>query len=562
MTVGASKDEWLPVDSGTSDDTWVPVGSDAGAPTAAAAADSPALTNNVQSTGAERYLFGSGSELLKGLAHGIGLPGDLETGGRWAINKVGGDVSPVPFFPTTRTLQNDLGHLGLVNRSNLIPGFDPEHAAAERIGATTMQGLGSAIPQAGITAATGGIGAALPVLAAGAAGGLAGGAVHEVLPNGSGAETTAGFLTGAGVQGLASKFATNTVKSVAKSLGSSKTLQEGGEALQDAARTWRTVDMPAKEAEAWAPVDAAIPATAPTDLHHFATALDDISKSAPSLQPLADRLSKRLPAQLLDDLNNKTLVGLGAPAPWADVRTIRSMLGDAKSDPKLIQDIGEQNINKLYAAITQDLNVTASVHGAGDAFAAANAESTRLRGIADGPMSAIIKSPKEGAEGIKPEDAAARLLSGGKRGGTDLATLRQEIPEGLDELAASHLQTTPNAWAKLSPEAKEALVTDKSARKKLDRAMPPSAPPAPPEGSIGGLLLGEAAGNLAGHLMSQHLSPEAGTVLGAAVGYGYPLVKHGVKNLLTHPGLPFAGAVGGSNALFPSPLSPVPGATP
>lgn len=293
--------------------------------------------------------------------------------------------------------------------------------------------------------------------------------------------------------------AQDQIGQVAGGLGTSQTLQEAGAHAQDAARNWLTTDAPAAHAAAWAPVDAKVADDAPGSLHTVMTALEDMNGKAGVLAPLAALLKPSLPAALqrtlqgtldnpagkvakpatqvpssiLDSSGNplsKEVPGEEAqPVTWGDMRQLRTTFGDAMSNPKILNDIGAQNMNRIYGALTTDMNGVARENGAGKEFSAANAESQRLFGIAEGPISRIIASSKATAADPKPEDVASSLLGGGKKGASDLATLREIMPQATNELAAAHLRQ-PGAWQKLAPEAQLALVPDAGARTALDGA--------------------------------------------------------------------------------------------
>lgn len=256
-------------------------------------------------------------------------------------------------------------------------------------------------------------------------------------------------------------------------LGSSTTPQQAGNNLQDAARKWLTTDFPAKKAAAWAPVDAQIPASTPVALGAFGQALASIRGNAGVLQPLADSMGGAMVRRVSDALSNVEAgqqLGVVAPTTWADVRQLRTTLGDAMANPQTTRDIGAQNLAHLYATATQDLRTTAQAISpeAVAAFDAANAETTRLFDIAQGPMAKVVDSPTKSLMDPKPENVVTSLLAGGKKGATDLAVLRQELPDATNDL--THYAVKDGKWTGLAPEAKEALVPDPGIRGDLDVA--------------------------------------------------------------------------------------------
>lgn len=258
-----------------------------------------------------------------------------------------------------------------------------------------------------------------------------------------------------------------TIGRVAGELGDASTFQQAGETLQQQARDWITKTLPAKLEAQWAPVNAAIPKDSAVNLANFSQALQEINTSAGKLEPLAALLKPGAPKALGKALEAVTGAGeLGIDAPsdlaqglhsWGDVQKLRSTLGDAMSNPRVVADVGGKNLERLYATITADMRTTAQGQGAGALFDAANAESRRLYQIGEGPMSRVVAGPRPSAEDPAPEAVAKSLLASGRGGASDLATLANEIPGGLSQLAAAHLRLDPKGFAKLSPEAVRVL---------------------------------------------------------------------------------------------------------
>lgn len=256
--------------------------------------------------------------------------------------------------------------------------------------------------------------------------------------------------------------ADQTFESTAGLLGRSKTVEDAGKALQDEARVWKAEVMPKKLAAVSEPLDAAVPAGTPTPLSNYAGVLKKLNTDAPSLQGQVDLVSSGLPKQLAKDLAAKSELGeltgtAGAVPTWSDVRKLRTKLGDAMTNPTLIKGVSQQEISALYSALTKDLGAAASQAGAGDLWNNFNTEATRLYGVANGPMSKIISHADATQETLKPGEVAKALLSGAKDDSSDLATLRAEIPGGVNELAAANLRG-PKIWSELTPEAKAQLV--------------------------------------------------------------------------------------------------------
>lgn len=255
-------------------------------------------------------------------------------------------------------------------------------------------------------------------------------------------------------------------EAVASSLGESSTLQEAGSALQSHAREWLTHTVPDLHSDLWSLVDAGISDKQPMRLEGFEHALNSMSTKSGELQPLADVLGSGAPKALAKAYN-----GLTDDPTWKDVKNFRSVLGEAMADPSTVNKIPRQNLAALYAGLTSDMKVTASHAGLLKEFNDAAAGSKQLFDLAEGPVAKVVasKSPSL-ANDPKPEDVASRLLTGGKKGDSDLAALTSAgFPTG--ELAAAGLRSeaTPGKlWNGLSPEAKATLVPDSPSRQAIE----------------------------------------------------------------------------------------------
>lgn len=263
------------------------------------------------------------------------------------------------------------------------------------------------------------------------------------------------------------RAADQSVANIASGLGPAKTLQEAGTNLQESARAWMEA-MPAKHAAVWDQVDSMVPKGTPIELRGFQSALKDINSDAGGLEQVAALMKPNLPKAVADRLaattelnkiNNQTI-------NWGDVQRLRTTIGDARGNPALVASIGEKNLSKMYATLTEDMRSSIKDPDALAAFDAANKESTRLYSIAEGPLGKVITSQNLAKEIVRPEDAAKGLLGGGKAGATYLEALRgePEMAQAISNLGAAHLSSNPKAWSGLSPEAQAALVPDANHR--------------------------------------------------------------------------------------------------
>lgn len=530
-----------------------------------------------------RVPLGLGAAAASGVASTLELPGRAENlmnaGADWLSRQFG--IEPgagypqVRAFPAPEAISAATNRLGITNNPLLAP-----QSEVERLGQATAAGVGSAVPLLPL-------GGPLGLLAGGGAGGAAGEAARA-LGAPEPIQAAAGIGAGLGVQGLVSALSRG-IPHIAADLGTSATLQEAGEFAQDAARRWLTKvpagespipgTLQAKLAETWEPVTAAIPRETPVGLNNYRAALDSITTRAGALASSEKALRPALPERLKELLegapspaglppmarprqvrpgtpgisgptvgpgspvsSGRMISGGGGPISWQDLSRFRSTLGDAMADPRTVKEAGSENLSRLYAAVTEDMREAAvRVNPSAAAlFDAANAESARLYGIAQGPVAKLVSGPRPSlADDPKPGEAASRLLSGARRDATDLAALRSEIPEAVDELAAAHLRLNPDAkaWARLAPEAQQVLVPAERDRRIIAGTFQPKIPKRDlVERSVLDLLIGAY-----GAPLIPGINPAAAAVIGAATPYMVQGARSAVRN-------PLYGTVGGFGA--------------
>lgn len=521
------------------------------------------LTSNKQETGPMRYVKGAGSELLKGAEIGVGQIGDLVNAGGAAIKK----YLP-PWFsqyqqqlPGTNQLLDLSGKAGLTDRADLVPGFGP-NPETEKLGAAAARGVGEALPLLALGNPEAGIvkNALAPV-----AGSMAGELAHEAKPDSKLLPLAAGLATGTVIQAGKSLFAGNAVKNIAEGLGDSRNLEDAGAVAQKAARTWLSDTMPAKMEAAWAPLDKAIPKTAPMPVTNFESALESLRTNAGELQPLADKLAPSLPAKLQDifkQLDIQQNMGTGVSVPvtnFGDVQALRSVVGSAMGNPSITKDIPAQQLAALYGALSEDMKAAAGRAGVGAEFEAANKTSKELFNFANGTVGKIVAGQSETAKDPLAGLAARRLLTTGETDGSQLAKLRSEMPEVADELAAAHLQSRPERWNKLTPSAQAALVPDPALRGKIAKATADLAAP-PTSQSVGAhtmqSVLGLLSGKAGAEIVSNHLGIPINELYAELLGTAAPQLARGAKSLASNPGLlriPLQSTIASGNALFPNP---------
>lgn len=256
---------------------------------------------------------------------------------------------------------------------------------------------------------------------------------------------------------------------VADTLGKTKTIQEAGAELQAAAQNWKKNVLPTKVADIEKPLKDAIPDSTTMEMPNFTGVAKQLSEEAGSLQVVADLFSGNVPKQVLNRLEARNELGelmeegaeaVAKPMTWAEVRALRTRIGDAISNPALIKGVSEQQLSAMYAALTKDLGSTAKAAGAEDVFKTYNQQMTELSAFQENVLSKIIKSSNEAKESLSPEAAATAMLAEGAKGGTWIAALRAEMPDAANALASATVRQGEKAWAALSPEAQLALVPD------------------------------------------------------------------------------------------------------
>lgn len=484
--------------------------------------------------------FGQGAALgggaaVTGINRGLGIIGDTEVGLQgladqylpaWIARPGGGATAlkagPAPhIFPTSADYQRATDELGLTGHE-----WEKPQNAAQRFVGEGISGATSALP----TALLGPEAAILPAMGQGASGGLAAEGAREAgLPPVY--QAAAGAIGGGATQLVQHIAQGNPVLNTAKLLGGASTLQEAGEHLQADARQWRNDIMPVKIQEAWAPVDAQIGPNAPVPLTNFQSALDDITKSGGSLAPIVGQLTPAL-ADKLKIATTTRMTPQGPPGSqgpvipptWQEVQTLRSAVGNAMTTPSVVESIGQKSLDKMYAGLSSDMrDAAANVSPeAAQALDKANETSQGLYQLASGPISKIISDPNAKVDPkIRPEQAAQRLLAGGKSGATDIDQLQQSIPKAIGQLASAQLQINPQGWAKMAPETQKALVPNQILQSVLAKALPANPvnfTKALQGGAAGGVLGPEGAIAL-GHALGSTLDPvTTGALGGLALG--------------------------------------------
>lgn len=538
--------------------------------------DASAMPATPQQSGPMRYVDKLGSDLVSGATGALGLPGTLVQAAKKAALAHG--VSEAAWNSTIGNLLdtqqmnagadaagNALGVGPVVNRPDLAP-----QNAAERYGDAAVK----ALPAAAATITSGG--AALPALLGSTGGAVAGqGAQDAGLP--WYAQLGASLLGGGAGGAAASALSPQNVERVASTLGTSSTMQQAGSKLQSAARDWINNVMPAQQEAAWGHVND-IMADAPVPLN---TTLSNLKDLVPDqTQPLggataalkgnqfSNLLDKIIPPDVAAKLPNADEIpdtfrnwSPANPPSWQQVKQFRSTVGDILGQPTMMKGMNEGDLQHLYAGLTDDMRTAADGRALGAEFDNANAENVRLNDIKANVMSKLVAGGEASRADPKPGEAATAVLRGAQHDGTTLQTLRDELPDATDELAAAHLRMFSPKYAKLnpqgsapaslSPEAMQALVPDPSTRALITSVIPTPAPRS---------IIGHGGESLASGLFASLLEQGLNTGLGhegqvgaALLGAGLPYGIRGLKAVGATPGI-LPGAALGAAAGGPAQL--------
>jgi hypothetical protein len=242
------------------------------------------------------------------------------------------------------------------------------------------------------------------------------------------------------VNSAASAELRRSMQGVAQQFGTSKTLSEGGSAVQSGAlaRNDRAEGVVGKAYHAIPIAD-----TADTSKANTVGLLQELTGRFQSNPKLAEAMHDPKLAQYLDAFQNGNV-------SWKDMKNFRSAIGEKIGDMRFGESSSTSDLRALYGALSQDMRDTASAHGprALRAFERANNLNRQNEELIQGALTRIL-----GKDGnLPPEKAAAAIQAmtkGGKSTG-DLKTLAQirsaTIKSGAwDEIASTliHLGGQP-----------------------------------------------------------------------------------------------------------------------
>lgn len=268
------------------------------------------------------------------------------------------------------------------------------------------------------------------------------------------------------------------IENMAGNLGSSKTLQEAGSAVQDNGKKWLK-DFQDDSADLHSTLDAAVGPSTPVPLYNTTQLFHTLKNKSANNSSIQSFLTSPLMKQF------GQIVETSPDVPWETSRALKTRVGQYLENPDLIADAGGAQAKQLYGALSSDQKAAIQDPATQQLFDAANAYTTQGHQFIDNVLGDVL------AKGTNPSDVASSLLSSGVKGGEKLAALRQNMPDAADELAAVSLRRTmagssegaegnavsPDRWLsnrdptrRLSPEAYQALYPSPDLQQKMTSA--------------------------------------------------------------------------------------------
>jgi len=260
----------------------------------------------------------------------------------------------------------------------------------------------------------------------------------------------------------------NAVNKTADIMGSSQTLQEAGQTLQDHGKIWMKDFKNAQESAA-NDVAQTIGTNAPVSPSNTRSAIGQLTLSSNGNQALSDALK----SPTTQDIINVLAENGNNPLTWEQAAALRTKVGQTLESTHLIGTQEQAQAKLLYGALTKDMENGALLSGssAGLAkFRASNLLTSQGHDFVDNVLGDVMNAT--------PEQAASGLLASGTKGGTKLQMLRDEMPEAADELGSASIRrmaagesnasggnaVSPSRWLsnqdptrRLAPEANAAL---------------------------------------------------------------------------------------------------------
>jgi len=270
----------------------------------------------------------------------------------------------------------------------------------------------------------------------------------------------------------------NSVENTADKMGTSHTLQEAGQTVQDTFKKW-LVGAQKDTTDQWNLVDDSMGKNAPVPATNLMKGINTLTQAAQGNEALASTIQSPIMQKAISILKENN----GRPLSWEQTRALRTYIGQNLENPMLISGPEQAQSKLLYGALTKDMQQAVFSYGKGSAikaFQQANQATSNMHNYID-----LMKPYMN----VTPEAAASQLLSSGTKGGTALQALRETQPEAADELGAVSLRrmgagqsegsagntVSPSRWLsnqdpvrRLAPEAKNALFPSSLVQSKMN----------------------------------------------------------------------------------------------
>jgi hypothetical protein len=215
------------------------------------------------------------------------------------------------------------------------------------------------------------------------------------------------------------------------------------------------------------------------------------------------------------------------PLSWDAMIKERTRIGQGMNDD-VLRKIGQTNLDRIYAAMTKDLQAKADEIGLRAEFEHGNEVTEELKNLAKNYIGKIAKAPD--AEGAYKE-----IIKDSGVGGTRFGVFNQELPDLANELASMHIRQiadNPEVWTRLSPGAKQQLVRDPQKLEQVDAAVASQLATGNADSRNVKSILGAEIGSHIGRATLGRVfnNPDLGAAIGSTVGgYGPRAIALGAR---------------------------------
>lgn len=218
-------------------------------------------------------------------------------------------------------------------------------------------------------------------------------------------------------------------------------------------------------------LDEFIPATQPVQVSSTSAALNELTAAIPGAEATSDVLGTPFMKQIASAFRQDA--GEGSEVPYQALKQLRSAVGRKLSGNDIVNDAPKAELNKLYGALTEDMEAAALAAGPDAASALKRANKFYKSGL---------KRIEEQFANLNrksiPEDIFKTVLSGSAEGGSRLNAVKRSLSDNQwkvvvdtvvqrlgratnsnqDDIGeAFSSETFLTNWNKLAPDAKDAL---------------------------------------------------------------------------------------------------------